>query len=73
MDRAVGFLAKAVTAAAVLALVLAVVVMVDSRSLFGLPLLVLAAVAGSYSLRLARAERLSATEAPELRQRILVS
>jgi len=73
VDKAVGFLAKAVTATAALALVLAVVVMVDSRSLFGLPLLVLAVMAGGYSFRLERAEKAIATQTPELRQRILVS
>lgn len=72
MEKAVGFLTKAVAATAAVALLQAIVLMVATRSMFPLPLLAIAAVAGLYSLRL-RSGRQHNAEAVELRQRILVS
>jgi hypothetical protein len=72
MEKAVGFLTKAVATTAAVALLQAIVLMIASRSLFALPLLALAVVAGLYSLQV-RAGRRHSSEDVELRQRILVS
>jgi hypothetical protein len=72
MEKAVGFLTKAVATTAAVALLQAVVLMVASRNLFALPLLALAVVAGLYSLRV-RADHTSTSKDSELRQKILVS
>jgi hypothetical protein len=72
MEKAVGFLTKAVAATAAVALLQAVVLIVATRSMFPLPLLAIAVVAGLYSLHL-RVGRRPTSEDVELRQRILVS
>lgn len=72
MEKAVGFLTKAVAATAAVALLQAVVLIIATRSMFPLPLLAIAVVAGLYSLHL-RGGRRPTSEDVELRQRILVS
>lgn len=49
MHKAVGFLAKAVTATAAVAFLLAVVIMIDAGTTLSLPLLVLSVVSGAYA------------------------
>ena len=71
MTKAVRFLVKAVEVAAAAAVLVAGIVMIDTRSLFGLPLLVLAAVAGFYSWRVDRRNGRKGTAAS--REPILVS
>ncbi len=74
MDKAVAILAKAVTTTAAVGFLLSAVIIIQTRSLFSLPLLILTVVAGSYAWRIAQTGRTVAAAAePELRQRILVS
>jgi hypothetical protein len=73
MDKIVGFLVKAVGAAAAMAVLMAIGLMIWTGSLFALPLFVLAAVAGTYSwLVHSQGVAVASKEAP-LKQRILVS
>jgi hypothetical protein len=72
VEKAVGFLTKAVATTAAVALLQSVVLIVASRSLFALPLLAFAVVSGLYSLHVTAGRRHSSREV-ELRQRILVS
>lgn len=51
MDKAVGFLAKAVAGTAAIALLLAVVIMFDAGITVSLPLLILSVVSGAYASR----------------------
>jgi hypothetical protein len=74
MDKAVAILAKAVTTTAAVGFLLSAVIIIQTGSLFSLPLLILTVVAGSYAWRIAQTGRTVAAAAePELRQRILVS
>ena len=73
MEKAVAILAKAVTTTAAIGFVLAAVIMIDTRSLFAFPLLLLALVTGIYSWRVGQSRRTVAAAEPELRQRILVT
>ena len=73
MEKALVILAKAVTAAAAVAVLLAVLVMIDSRTLFALPLAILGLVAGTYSWRVVSRRTEDTVAAPVLRQRIQVS
>lgn len=72
MEKAVAFLTKAVAMTAAVALLQAVVLMVASRSLFALPLMAFATVAGLYSMHVTGGRRHS-TKDGELRQKVLVS
>ena len=73
MDKIVGFLVKAVATTAAMAVLMAVALMIWTGSLFALPLLILAAVAGTYSwLVHSQGDAATSKEAP-LKQRILVS
>ena len=72
MERAVGFLVKAVEVTAVAAVLVALIVMFDSRSLLGSPLLVLAVIAGGYSWWLRNRSTVDAVT-PGSREPILVS
>ena len=51
MEKAVGFLAKAVAATAAVAFLLAVVIMIDARTALSLPLFILSVVSGAYAFR----------------------
>jgi len=73
MEKAVAILAKAVTTTAAIGFVLSAMIMIDTRSLFALPLLILTIGAGSYAWRVAQTGRTVAPAEPELRQRILVT
>jgi hypothetical protein len=72
MEKAVEYLTKAVATTAAAATLLAGAIMIETRSLFALPLLGIAAIAGLYSLYV-RAGRRHSSEDVEFRQRILVS
>ena len=72
MAKAVRFLVKAVEVTAAAAVLVAVVVMIDTRSLLGSPLLVLAAIAGVFSWRLGKRPTADAGTAGS-REPILVS
>ena len=72
MAKAVGFLVRAVEATAVVAVLVAVIVMIDTRSLLGSPLLVLAAIAGVFSWRLGKRSTADSVSAGS-REAILVS
>ena len=50
MDRALDVLTKAVAATAGVALVLAIVIMIEGRSTVSLPLMALALIAAAYSI-----------------------
>ena len=68
MDKAVGFLAKAVAGTAVVAFLLAVVIMIDAGTALPLPLFILSLVSGAYAFRVltgnSREARLASTTSP---------
>jgi hypothetical protein len=70
MEKALGFLAKAVAATAAIAFLLAVVIMIDARTTLSLPLFVLSVVSGGYAGRVwansLRESRLVSTSAPRV-------
>ena len=72
MAKTVEFLVKAVEVTAVAAVLVALIVMIDTRSLLGSPLLILAAIAGVYSWSLGKRSTADAGSAGS-REAILVS
>ncbi|HUP14516.1 MAG TPA: hypothetical protein VM848_00420 [Acidimicrobiia bacterium] len=51
MEKAVGYLAKAVAATAAIGFLLAVVIMIDARTALSLPLFILSVASGAYAFR----------------------
>jgi hypothetical protein len=72
MEKAVEYLTKAVATTAAAATLLAGAIMIETRSLFALPLLGVAVIAGLYSMHV-KVGRPHSSEDAEFRQRILVS